>query len=109
MCPEARVLLAGGLAEPYGRHYGTNGVTAFLLFVDRGAFWVLPLTYFFLPISARAYLFPQSVQIPYFCSGPICVDPICPQPNGYVSPGIVPNMLESIGKSAWKSNDMLEI
>ena len=53
----------------------TNGVTAFfVMFVDRGAFWVLPLTYFvYLPESARAYLLPQSVEINYFCSGPISV------------------------------------
>ena len=49
------------------------------MFVDRGTFWVLPLTYFYLPKSARAYLFPQSVKNHYFCSGPISVDPICPQ------------------------------
>ena len=31
--------------------------------------------------SARAYLFPQSFKINYFCSGPVSVDPIGPQPN----------------------------
>ena len=31
-------------------------------FFDRGAFWALPLTYFRLPKSAGAYLFPQSVE-----------------------------------------------
>ena len=51
----------------------TNGVTAFL--------FKFPLTYFYLPKSARVYLFPQSVNIHYFCSGPISVDPICPQPK----------------------------
>ena len=50
-------------------------------FFDRGTFWVPPLTYFHLPKSARAYLFPQSVKTHYFCSGPISVDPICPQPK----------------------------
>ena len=59
----------------------TNGVTANVMFVDRGTFWVFPLTYFYIPKSARAYLFPQSVNIPYFCSGSISVDPICRQPN----------------------------
>ena len=44
-------------------------------------FGVLPLTYFEPPKSARAYLFPQTVKIEYFCSGPIGVDSICPQPN----------------------------
>ena len=48
---------------------------------DRGTFWVLPLTYLYLTKSARAYLFPQSVKIHDFCSGPISVDPICPQPT----------------------------
>ena len=57
----------------------TNGVTADFMFFDRGTFWVLPLTYFYLPKSARAYLFPQPVKIQYFCSGPISVDPICLQ------------------------------
>ena len=57
----------------------TNGVTANFVFFDRGTFGALPLTYFYLPKSARAYLFPQSVKIPYICSGPISVDPICPQ------------------------------
>ena len=51
----------------------TNGVTANLISFDRGTFWVLPLTYFYLPKSARAYLFPQSARNKhYFCSGPIC-------------------------------------
>ena len=40
-----------------------------------------PLTYFYIPKSARAYLFPQSVKIRYFCSGPTSVGPICPQPS----------------------------
>ena len=59
-----------------------NGVTAiyFCMFFDRGTFWVLPLTYFYLPKSARAYLF-QSAKIHDLRSGPIGVDPICPQPN----------------------------
>ena len=48
---------------------------------DRGTFWVLPLTYFYIPKSARAYLFPKSIEIHYFCSIPISVDPICPQPR----------------------------
>ena len=39
----------------------------------------LPFTYFNLPKSARVYRFPQAVKIRYWCSGPISVDPICPQ------------------------------
>ena len=56
--------------------FGTNGVTANFSFFERGTFWVLPLTYFCLPKSARAYLFSQSVKTPYFRSSPIGVDPI---------------------------------
>ena len=66
---------------------GTNGVSThgatanFRVLFDRGTFFGLPLIYFYLPKSARAYLFPQSVRTHYFCSGPVCVDPICPQPR----------------------------
>ena len=42
---------------------------------------MLPLTCFYIPKSARAYLFHESVKISYFCSGPISIDPICPQPK----------------------------
>ena len=59
----------------------TNGVTAHFIVVDRGIFWVLPLIYFYLAKSARAYIFPQSAKIHFCCSGPISVDPICPQPR----------------------------
>ena len=55
----------------------TNGVAANFTFFDRGTFWVLLFTYVYLPKSARAYLFPQPIEIHYFCSGPISVDPIC--------------------------------
>ena len=51
------------------------------MFFDRGTFGVLPLIYFYIPRSARAYLFFQSVKIHHFCSGPISVDPSCPQPR----------------------------
>ena len=37
----------------------TNGVTANVVFFDRVTFRVLPLTYFYLPKSDRAYLFPK--------------------------------------------------
>ena len=59
---------------------GVQGVRDCKLHVfDRGSFWVLLLTYLYLPKGARAYLFPRSVEMPYFCSGPISVDPNCPQ------------------------------
>ena len=63
---------------------GTNGVTTNLLFLfDRGAFWALPLTYFYLPKSARAHLFPQPVKTHYLCGGPIIISVglICRQPR----------------------------
>ena len=61
---------------------GTNGVspdgvTANFMYFDRGTFGV---AYFYIPRSARAYMLPRSVTIHYFCSGPISVDPSCPQP-----------------------------
>ena len=59
----------------------THGVTARFIVFDRGTFWVLRLTYCYIPKSARSYLFPQSVKIHSFCSGPISVDSICPQPG----------------------------
>ena len=54
------------------------GSLEFLCFLT-GTFGELPLTYFYLPKRARAYLLSQSVKIRYFCSGPISVDPIRPQ------------------------------
>ena len=45
-----------------------------------------PVNLLNLPKSDRAYLFPQSVKNHYFCSGPISVDPICPQPRGVHRP-----------------------
>ena len=59
----------------------TNGATANFMFFGRGTFWVLPLTYFYLPKSARAYLFTNPSNNKYFCSDPISVEPICPQPR----------------------------
>ena len=59
----------------------TNGVTANFMWFDRGTFWVLLLTYFYIPKSARACLFPSSVKISRLYSGPISVDLFCPQPR----------------------------
>ena len=52
-----------------------NGVTADFMFFDRGFVGVLPLIYLHLPRSARVYLFPQSVKLPYVCSSPVGVAP----------------------------------
>ena len=57
------------------------GSLQIIVFFDRGTLGTPVLTYFCLRKSAGAYLFPQSVKISYFCSSPISVDPICPQPN----------------------------
>ena len=54
----------------------TNGVTANVMFLfNRGTFRVLPLTYFYLPKSARAYLFPQSVKFITFAAAPLVLTP----------------------------------
>ena len=71
----------GGRIRKGTNGVSTNGVTATFKFFDRGTFRVLPLTYVYLPRSARAYLFPESVKNCCFRSGPISVDPICPQPK----------------------------
>ena len=46
---------------------GPPRITAF---VDRGTFRILLLTYFYLPKSARAYLFPKTVETRYFVQRP---------------------------------------
>ena len=61
----------------------TNGVTAICMPFDRGTFWPLPLTYFtliFPKVPGRTFSH-QCVEIVDFCSGPISVDPVCPQPD----------------------------
>ena len=74
VCPE-------GVSSRKGTHgVSTKGGHCKCYVFDRVVFGV-PLAYFCLPKSARAYLFPQPVKIHYFCSGPINVDPICKQPN----------------------------
>ena len=40
-----------------------------------GTLWALPLTCFYLPQSAMAYLFHQSVKTHYLCSGPLVLTP----------------------------------
>ena len=74
--------LVAGLDDSGGRDdrkgtdgVSTSGVTANSSYFDRGTFWVLPLTCFYVPKSARVYLFPQSVKINYFCSAPLVLTP----------------------------------
>ena len=78
MCMYVGRLLRPRKGTKWGQHFW--GHCKFLIF-DRGTFWVLSLAYFYLPKSARAYLVPRSVKVHHFCSGPISVDPICPQPK----------------------------
>ena len=52
-----------------------NGVTANLFVFDRGTFGVLPLTFFDLPKSARAYLSLQSDKILTFAAAPWVLTP----------------------------------
>ena len=78
-------LARGGKSRKGTNGVRTNGVTAdFMFFFDRGTFCFLLLTYLYIPKSTRAYLFPQSDKMHYFCSGPVGVDPICPHPRGIV-------------------------
>ena len=67
----ALVLLFAGCKVRKGANgVGTNGVTANCMFFDRGTLLVLLLTYLSFP-KCQGVLFPQSVKIHYFCSGPI--------------------------------------
>ena len=65
----------------------TNGVTANFMFFDRGTFWVFPLTYFYHPQSAMAYLFhnlsivPQSDKIITFAAAPLLLTQFVLQPT----------------------------
>ena len=78
-----------GVQPKVASRKGTNGVSTNGVFADSISFFTqgpfgcsrVPLAYFCLPKSARAYFFPQSVKFNHFCSGPISVDPIYPQPN----------------------------
>ena len=57
-----RAVTAANVLRKGANGVSTNGVTAYFMFFGRGTFWVLPLTYFGLPKSAKGYLFPQSVK-----------------------------------------------
>ena len=61
----------------------TKGVTVIVMYFDRGTFRVLPLTYFDLPRSVKSH---------HLCSGPISVEPICPQPT-YEQPYYIISMV----------------
>ena len=65
--------------DKWGQHKW--GRCIFLCFLT-GTFWGTPINLFLSSQKCQGVPFPQSVKIPYFCSGPISVDPICPQPKG---------------------------
>ena len=80
-CPSRCLLKMCGLYLGKGQLWSALMGSLQISCLMTGTFWALPLAYCYLPRSARAHLFPQSVEIHYFCSGPISVDPICPQPT----------------------------
>ena len=53
----------------------SHGVTANFMFHERGTFWVLLLTYFYLPKSAREYLFPDLSNFITFAAAPLVLTP----------------------------------
>ena len=55
--------------------HSTNGVTAKCKLFDRGTFWALPLANFYLPKSARAYLFPNLSEFSTFAAAPLASTP----------------------------------
>ena len=66
----------GGMCRRGTNGVSTNEVTADFMFFDGGTFWVLPLTYFYLPKSARAYLFPNlSNKSITFAAAPLVLTP----------------------------------
>ena len=80
------ILVELGVPQKGTNEGSTNGVIANLMFSDRE--FVFPLTYVYLPKSARAYLFPQSVKINHsFAAAPLVLTPFVPTKalrRGYV-------------------------
>ena len=70
-----KVVVVHSERDKWGQH--SWGHCKFHVFRQRD-FLGTPVNILFIPPkSARVYLFPQSVKIHYFCSGPTSVDPIC--------------------------------
>ena len=85
------------------------------MFFDRGSFWVLPLTYFYLPRKCQGVLFPQSIKIITFAAAPLVLSPFVrnqdargrqgkqPGPGarrrascpGFDAPSVAPDVLQS--------------
>ena len=53
----------------------TNWFTANVVFFDRDTFWVFPLTDFYLPKSARTYLFTNPSKVISFAAAPLALTP----------------------------------
>ena len=53
----------------------TDGITATFMYSDRGTLWVLWLTYFYLPKTARTYLFPRSAKCITSAAAPLALSP----------------------------------
>ena len=67
--------MLGGARDLEGFRRETSGVSTngslYLSYLLTGTFWVLPLTYFYIPKGARAYLFPQSVKTHTSAAAPL--------------------------------------
>ena len=83
------------------------------MFVWQRDFLGNPVNLLLSPQKCQGVPFPQSVKIHYFCSGPIGVDPICPQPidarHGH-GKGLVRGLGEDLGRSEhrWRDNCSIE-
>ena len=64
----------------------TNGVTGFVCLLTEGSFGYSRSPTFTFP-KCQGVPFSPSCQIHYFCSGPISVGPICPQPRAASNKG----------------------
>ena len=83
VCPDPVWQLSKGVSITRKGTNGvsTNGVSANYSFLTR-TFWVITSVHRLLySKKCQGVLFPQSVNKYCFCSGPISVDPICPQPT----------------------------
>ena len=84
-CRVARVTAARRHApsQQVNNRKGTNGISTngVIVVVCQRDFLGTFVNHFYIQRSARVYLFPQSDKMYYYCSGPISVDPICPEPR----------------------------
>ena len=71
------LLTAGAYVELGKGQMGSAlmGSLQMFMFSDRRTFWVLPLTYFYLPKSARAYFFPDPSKCIAFAAAPLVLTP----------------------------------